>query len=154
MERWGGTVEGAVSLYMEFEMIEYLYTAEDIEPNQLQGFFVGWPNPPTPETHLRLLRNSDRIVVAIDTTNNIVVGFITAITDKVLAAYIPLLEVLPEYQKQKIGTTLVKKMLEQLKEFYAVDLLCDEDLQPYYEHLGMRRATGMFRRNYDRQSGT
>ena len=135
-------------------MIEYLYTAEKIEPDQLHGFFVGWPNPPSPETHLRLLRHSDRIVVAIDTTNNKVIGFITAITDNVLAAYIPLLEVLPEYQRQKIGATLFSKMVEQLKKFYAVDLLCDADLQSYYEQLGLRRATGMFMRNYDRQSGT
>ena len=42
---------------------------------------------------------------------------------------------------------------EQLKDFYAVDLLCDENLQPYYERRGMRRATGMFIRNYERQSG-
>ena len=135
-------------------MIEYLYTTDNIGSDQLEGFFVGWPNPPSRETHLRLLKNSDQIVVAIDTEDNKVVGFITAITDHVLAAYIPLLEVLPEYQKQKIGTTLVRKMLEQLQGYYAVDLLCDEDLQPYYEQMGMRRAAGMFLRNYDRQSGS
>ncbi|HXD11307.1 MAG TPA: GNAT family N-acetyltransferase [Anaerolineales bacterium] len=135
-------------------MIEYLYTTDNIGSDQLEGFFVGWPNPPSRETHLRLLKNSDQIVVAIDTEDNKVVGFITAITDHVLAAYIPLLEVLPEYQKQKIGTTLVRKMLEQLQDYYAVDLLCDEDLQPYYEQMGMRRAAGMFLRNYDRQSGS
>lgn len=134
-------------------MIEYLYTTDKIESDQLEGFFAGWPNPPSRETHLRLLKNSDQIVVAIDTANKKVVGFITAITDHVLAAYISLLEVLPEYQKQKIGTTLVSKMLEQLRDYYAVDLLCGEILQPYYEHMGMRRATGMFIRNYERQSG-
>jgi hypothetical protein len=53
-----------------------------------------------------------------------------------------------------IGASLVRKMLEQLRDYYAVDLLCDEDLQPYYEQMGMRRATGMFLRNYDRQSGS
>ena len=135
-------------------MIEYLYNAEKIEPNQLQGFFVGWPNPPSQETHLLLLKNSDQIVLALDKASNKIVGFITAITDHVLAAYIPLLEVLPEYQKQKIGTTLFNKMLEQLRDYYAVDLLCDENLQPYYEQMGMRRATGMLLRNYDHQSGS
>lgn len=29
-----------------------------------------------------------------------------------------------------------------------VDLLCDPDLQPFYEQVGMRRASGMFLRNY------
>jgi hypothetical protein len=36
-------------------MIEYIYTSEGITPPQLQGFFEGWPDPPSPETHLRLL---------------------------------------------------------------------------------------------------
>jgi hypothetical protein len=29
-----------------------------------------------------------------------------------------------------------------------VDLLCDPELQPFYESLGMHRATGMMVRNY------
>jgi hypothetical protein len=44
-------------------------------------------------------------------------------------------------------------MLDQLSDFYSIDLLCDADVQPFYERLGMRRATGMLRRNYERQSG-
>ena len=84
-------------------MIEYLNETEVITPAQLRGFFVGWPNPPTPETHLRLLRNSNAVVLAVDTATGQVVGFITAITDSVLAAYIPFLEVLPAYQHQGIG---------------------------------------------------
>jgi hypothetical protein len=34
-----------------------------------------------------------------------------------------------------------------------IDLLCDPDVQPFYGRLGMRPATGMLIRNYDRQSG-
>jgi hypothetical protein len=33
-----------------------------------------------------------------------------------------------------------------------VDLLCDPDVQPFYERLGMRRATGMLIRHFDRQA--
>ncbi len=134
-------------------MIEYLYSAEGIIAGQLHGFFVGWPNPPSPEVHLRLLQQSDEVVLALDTANNVVVGFITAITDRVLAAYIPLLEVLPEYQHQQIGKTLTQKMLERLSKYYMVDLLCDTNLQPFYEQLGMQRTTGMFFRNHDKQAG-
>jgi ribosomal protein S18 acetylase RimI-like enzyme len=135
-------------------MIEYLDSVEGITADQLQGFFVGWPNPPGPETHLRLLQQSDEVVLAVDAARGIVVGFVTAHTDRVLSAYIPLLEVLPDYQKQKIGKTLMQKMLARLSDYYAVDLLCDPDLQPFYEQFGMRRATGMFFRNYDKQAGT
>lgn len=134
-------------------MIEYRSSCEDISVDQLQGFFVGWPNPPSPKTHLRLLQQSDEVVLAVDTVSGFVVGFITAITDRVLAAYIPLLEVLPEYQHQQIGKTLAKKMLEQLSSYYMIDLLCDTELQPFYEQLGMQRASGMFFRNFIQQAG-
>ncbi len=134
-------------------MIEYLNSAEDIMPTQLNGFFVGWPNPPTPEIHLRLLRNSDAVVLALDTATGQVVGFITAITDGVLAAYVPFLEVLPAYQHRGIGQTLVRQMLARLQNLYMIDLLCDANVQPFYKQLGMRPAVGMCARNYDRQSG-
>jgi ribosomal protein S18 acetylase RimI-like enzyme len=134
-------------------MIKYVYTSEGIMPQQIQGFFEGWPDPPSPETHLRLLANSDEIVLAMDEKTGDVVGFITAISDNVLSAYIPFLEVLPEYRDQGIGSELVRRMLDRLKDLYMVDLLCDSDLQAFYASLGMLPATGMMIRKYERQSG-
>ncbi|HEX2914795.1 MAG TPA: GNAT family N-acetyltransferase [Chloroflexia bacterium] len=135
-------------------MIIYTDTAESLISNQLQGFFVGWPNPPTPETHLKLLRKSDYVVLAVDTESGKIVGFITAITDGVLAAYIPHLEVLSLYQGQGIGRELVRRMLAKLQDFYMIDLICDENIQPFYAKLGMRPWSGMIMRNYGRQSGS
>ena len=80
-------------------------------------------------------------------------GFITAISDSVLCAYIPLLEVLPDYQGRGIGQELTQRMLAKLDHLYMVDLLCDANLQPFYARLGMRAASGMLRRNYARQAG-
>jgi ribosomal protein S18 acetylase RimI-like enzyme len=134
-------------------MIGYLTAIEGIDPGQLAGFFAGWPNPPTPETHLRLLAGSDHVVLALDGETSRVVGFITAITDGVLTTYIPLLEVLPEYQHFGIGSELVRRMLDNLSHLYATDLLCDPNLQPYYARFGMHPVTGMMLRNYHRQSG-
>jgi len=137
-------------------MIWYSESADDLTAADLQGFFVGWPNPPAPETHLRLLRGSSHIVLARDgemEQGGAVVGFITAVSDGVLSAYIPLLEVLPEYQDRGIGSELVRRMLDRLSDYYMVDLLCDTELQPYYERFAMRRAAGMMLRNYDRQAG-
>jgi len=134
--------------------IRYLESIDGITAAQLTGgFFVGWPDPPNPETHLRLLAGSDHIVLAVDSETNHVIGFITAITDGVLSAYIPLLEVLPAYQHRGIGQELMQKMLDRLRHLYMVDLLCDQELQPFYEQLGMQPAMGMLIRNYDRQSG-
>lgn len=134
-------------------MITYLDSAEGISPNQLYGFFVGWPSSPDAETHLRLLQQSGAVVLAIEEATGQVIGFITAITDGVLSAYIPLLEVLPDWQGQGIGQELVRRMLNHLRDLYMIDLLCDEDVQPFYERLGFMRSQGMIIRNYANQSG-
>jgi ribosomal protein S18 acetylase RimI-like enzyme len=134
-------------------MISYTDTIHDITPEHVQGFFVGWPNPPSPATHLSILAGSAAVVLAREDATGHVVGFITAISDGVSCAYIPHLEVLPAYQGQGIGSELVQRMLVRLRHLYMIDLICDIDVQPFYERLGMRPFTGMILRNYDRQSG-
>jgi ribosomal protein S18 acetylase RimI-like enzyme len=129
-------------------MIEYFETTQGINAAMLKGFFVGWKKPHTPETHLEILEKSAYIVLALDTETGKVVGFITAISDSVQSAFIPLLEVLPEYQHQNIGSSLVKRMLEKLKHIYAIDLMCDHKLQGFYQKLGMMPSVGMVVRNY------
>lgn len=119
----------------------------------LRGFFEGWPKKPSPRAHLFLLKKSDHVVLAVDARENKVIGFITAISDGVLCAYIPLLEVLPEYRNQGIGSKLIKRMLKRLKGLYMVDLLCDKNVQPFYLRHGMSKATGMMIRNHTMQSG-
>ncbi|MBV7334831.1 GNAT family N-acetyltransferase [Chloroflexi bacterium TSY] len=133
--------------------MRYTDSACCLSPAQLQGFFMGWPTPPSPETHLSLLRQSDAVVLAMDEATDNVVGFINAITDHVLTAYIPLLEVLPAYQGQGIGQELVCRMFAKLDGFYAIDLLCDPELQSFYGQAGMRPAHAMMVRRYQFQSG-
>ena len=130
-------------------MIKYIYSTENIQPQQIEGFCVDWQNPLSPEIHLKLLQNSDEIVLAIDNETAKVVGFITAITDKVISAYIPLIEVLPNYQNQGIGSELMRLMFERLQLFYMIDLLCDCKLQPFYTKLGMQTVMGMCIRNQE-----
>lgn len=134
-------------------MLTYTHSLDGITADKLQGFFVGWPNPPNSETHLRILQGSSHLVLAVDDQNGQVVGFMTAVSDGVSAAYIPHLEVLPEYQQKGIGSELVKRMLEMLRNIYMIDLTCDPDLQPFYQRFGMRPYSAMIVRNYARQSG-
>jgi len=124
---------------------------DGISEHDLQGFFVGWPNPPSSATLLRILNGSSHVALALD--GGRVVGFINAVSDGVLSAYIPLLEVLPGYQGRGIGRRLLANMLDQLSGFYMVDVVCDEKLRGFYEHAGMTAGVGMMRRNYSRQSG-
>jgi len=128
-------------------MISYTDSIKGVSAKMLPGFFAGWPNPPSPGMHLKLLTNSYKVVLAIDDKTGNVVGFITAISDGVLSAYIPLLEVLPAYQGQGIGQELTRRMLDKLSGMYMVDLSCDKELQSFYARLGMKPAGGMSIRN-------
>ncbi|NKI23118.1 GNAT family N-acetyltransferase [Paenibacillus dendritiformis] len=132
----------------------YKNSLDGITSDMLQGFFADWPNPPTPDTHSRLLQQSSKVIVALDEAANRVVGFITAVSDGILSAYIPLLEVLPAYRNKGIGKELVRRMLTELDHIYMIDLCCDDDLVPYYEKLGMTKTNAMIIRNYRRQSGS
>jgi hypothetical protein len=60
--------------------------------------------------------------------------------------------VLPAYLGRGVGKELIRRLLSRLKHLYMVDLLCDADLQPFYEQQGMRLAVGMMLRRYGRQS--
>lgn len=135
------------------EAIQYQNSTDDIWPAMLRGFFEGWPDPPDSAAHLRILRGSLHVVLALDPARERVIGYITALSDGVSAAYIPHLEVLPEYRGQGIGSELVRRMFAQLNGIYMIDLLCDDDVAPFYEKLGMSRSTGMLIRNYENQAG-
>ena len=133
-------------------MISYTDSLDGVTSEHLQGgFFAGWPNPPSPITHYRILANSAAIILA-RTVNGDVVGFISAVSDHISCAYIPHLEVLPAYQGQGIGSELMRQMVEKLRHLYMIDLACDPPLQSFYERLGMKAVVGMVIRNYDRQS--
>jgi hypothetical protein len=65
-----------------------------------------------------------------------VVGFINAISDGLATAFLPWLEVLPDYQGRGIGRELTKRMLAELADLYSIDLTCDPELAPYYQAMG------------------
>jgi ribosomal protein S18 acetylase RimI-like enzyme len=93
------------------------------------GFFEVWSNPP-------------KVSVG---------GFIIAVSDGVSSACIPHVEVRPEFRGRGIGTELVKRMLDQLKDMYMIDLCCDGNVVAFYDALGFRRVNGMVIRNHERQ---
>ena len=129
--------------------ITYTNRIESVSAGQLSGFFVGWPDHPDPEAHLEILRGSHTVWLAFD--NNQCVGFINSLSDGVFYAYIPLLEVLPNYQGKGIGKELVTRMLESLSDMYAIDIVCDESVALFYDKLGLSRCVGIVKRNYENQ---
>lgn len=133
--------------------VTFRTNVDGLTSDQLRGgFFEGWPSPPSPETHLRILDSSDHKAIAIDDSGR-VVGFATAISDHVLTAYITLLEVLPRNRGQGIGTTLINRLTHEIGPIHRIELLCDRELSEFYGALGFDLATGMYRRDYTVQAG-
>jgi predicted N-acetyltransferase YhbS len=120
-------------------LIRYTDDLTSVGEDMLHGFFVGWPRRPSLSQHLAVLRESYRSVVAIDDER--VVGFVNMLSDGVLTAFIPWLEVLPGYQGQGIGSELMRRILAGTERFYSVDLVCDAAFVPYYARLGMDAAS-------------
>ena len=129
-------------------MIIYSDKIDDVVKDKLTGFFVGWKKPLSSEKHYMLLKGSTYFIVAIDTKDNRTVGFVTALTDGINSSFIPLLEVLPEFQRKGIGTELMKRILEKLNDITNIDLTCDLPMQSFYKRFDMLKSHGMVIRKY------
>lgn len=131
-------------------MISYrFYDEESAKLEFGEGFFEGWIRKPSLEEFKKVLANSYKVLLALDEKKGKIIGFIQVISDGIFSAYIPLLEVLPAYRGQGIGSELVRKMVAQLADFYMLDLCCDEELLAFYENLGFHEVKGMIIRNRD-----
>lgn len=132
--------------------ITYTDNLDAIKAEGLKGFFKGWPNPPDTTRHLEILRSSFKVWLALDGKKP--VGFINAISDGILHAYIPLMEVLPAYQDQGIGTELLLRMVNSLEGIYAIDIVCDEQVAGFYKRQGFFKLAGMAKRYPEYQDGS
>jgi len=130
--------------------VTYTTSLAGVEASMLGGFFEGWRRPLTPQQHLRLLRGSSHVVLAIDERAGKVVAFINALTDGCNSAFLPMLEVLPGYRRRGVGTELLRRMLQVLADYPCIDLTCDPAMQPFYANCGMQRSVGMAVRDYSR----
>ena len=127
------------------QVITFDADARRLTSGELTGFFDGWPAAPDAVGLLRILQSSSLAVVARD--DDRVVGFINALSDGEFAVYIPLLEVRPSHRGRGIGSQLVQQVLDHFPNAYLVDAVCDPEVVPFYERLGMIRLAGMARRN-------
>lgn len=114
----------------------------NITPSDFKGFCVGWRQPLDPETLFAALQGSYKYVIARDDSGK-VIGFANAISDGVFAAFIPLVEVFPENQGVGVGTAIMRELLNELKDFRIVDLMCDPPLQEFYKTVDMAPMVGM-----------
>ena len=70
--------------------------------------------------------------------NEELIGYIDCVSNGVTDAYIQDLMVSPDHQGKGIGTDLMNKMIEYLKEkrIYMISVVYEERLKPFYERFG------------------
>ncbi|NLA82387.1 MAG: GNAT family N-acetyltransferase [Clostridiaceae bacterium] len=127
-------------------MIDYVRFSEDAAHLELApGFFEAWPQPLSCDQHRAILEKAYLAWLAVD--GDLIIGFITAISDGIFSAFLPLLEVLPAYRRQGIGSELVRRMLKSLDHLYMIDLSCDPELQGFYRRHGLFPSQAMIQRH-------
>ena len=66
------------------------------------------------------------------------IGYIDSVSNGVTDAYIQDLMVHPDYQGKGVGTDLMNKMIQYLKEkrIYIISVVFEERLKPFYDKFG------------------
>ena len=102
---------------------------------------VGWTNDTDrPEMLAAAYQNSLCVIGACD--GDKLVGIVRAVGDGASIVFVQDLLVLPEYQRQGIGTQLLKTLLAQYIDVYQIELLTEvtPKTTAFYESLGLTRA--------------
>ena len=111
--------------FVKLEDILHLYQA------------VGWTNYTNqPQMLERALSHSLAIYLALD--GDTVVGLIRLVGDGFSSVFVQDLIVLPSYQRQGIGSSLMKEALEDFKEAYQVQLATEQT----EKNVGFYRSMG------------
>ena len=110
---------------VKLEDVFYLYQA------------VGWTNYTNqPQMLEQALSHSLAIYLALD--GDAVVGLIRLVGDGFSSVFVQDLIVLPSYQRQGIGSSLMKETLEDFKEAYQVQLATEQT----EKNVGFYRSMG------------
>lgn len=108
-------------------------------------FFVGWPVKPPYKLVMEHFETSQAFFLLNDDSE--VLGFVSALTDNALYAFIALLEVREFSQGKGHGKFLIQEMLKSLAGIYAIDLVCDADVESFYRPFGFTKQIAMSQRN-------
>lgn len=125
-------------------MIQY---KENIEFNkkELSSLFLSaeWNSGKYPDKLYESIKNSTYHIFAYD--NDKLVGLISGLSDCNINLFISYLVVLPEYQKQGIGTQLLKKVISK-KRFHRIQLITEVKDKEFYTKNGfIEDGIGMFK---------
>ncbi len=127
---------------MKYSISEYSnYNESEILPLYSS---VGWTNyTQNPQMLKSAFENSLAVLGAYD--DNKLIGIIRAVGDGASILYIQDILVLPEYQRQGVGTALIKSIMDRFEGVYQMCLMTDstEKTVSFYKSLGFTEANEM-----------
>jgi len=72
------------------------------------------------------------------------IGFARAVSDGEFRAYIEDVVIHSSHRKERIGTKLVSKLLDELSHIDVISLFCEENLIPFYEKNNFKYSKSQF----------
>lgn len=109
---------------------------------------VNWNSGKYPEKLYTSIKNSTYKIFAYD--DNKLIGLVTALSDQCINLFISYLVVAPEYQNQKIGTTLLNQIMA-IKQFNRIELISDtKDKEFYLKNGFIEDGVGIFKIDWSR----
>lgn len=98
---------------------------------------TSWMESRTEEQVMSMLQHS--LVVSV-WEKDVLVGFGRALTDHVCRAFIEDIVIDEKHRHQGVGSTLMRHLLEHLKDVEQIQLDCVEELVGFYGALGFERS--------------
>ena len=99
---------------------------------------VGWTNYTTHQPQMLEQALSHSLVIYLALDGDAVVGLIRLVGDGFSSVFVQDLIVLPSYQRQGIGSSLMKEALKDYKDAYQVQLVTEET----EKNVGFYRSMG------------
>ena len=127
---------GALSLEKNMEIKEYQTYNEQEITDLYQS--VGWTNYTScPEMLEEAYKNSLCILGAFEKEK--LVGVVRVVGDGISIVFVQDILVLPEYQRQGVGSALMRAILKKYASVYQVELLTDstEKSKAFYSSVGL-----------------
>ena len=119
---------------------EMTCTKEDLKDLYLS---VNWNSGKHPEKLYESVKNSTYKIFAYD--DDKLIGLVTGLSDNCINLFISYLVVTPKYQNQKIGTTLLNKIVSK-REFNRIQLITESKDKNFYLKNGfIEDGVGIFK---------
>lgn len=119
--------------------IQYKET-KDFSEAELKRLFlsVQWESGRYPDKLVRAMKNSSQVISAWD--GDRLIGLVRALDDGETVALIHYLLVEPAYQKEHIGTELMKRLLEKYENLLYIKVMPSDPVTlPFYKKFGFQQ---------------